>query len=267
MTEVSDDPPRVSVIIPAKNEAKNLREVLPRLPEVHEVILVDGDSVDGTVEVARQLMPDIRVVRQTRRGKGNALVCGFLAARGDIVVMFDADGSADPAEIHRYVQALVDGAQFAKGSRYLPEGGSEDLTLFRSLGNRALNLAVNLLFGTSYTDLCYGYNAFWRDLVPSLQLPHPHLDTHGSDEMIRGDGFEIETMINCRMAKNRVRIVEVPSVEQERIHGVSHLNAVTDGLRVLKTLLLERMLSRSRHSLPRNLSVSHDGSFSPSEAA
>ena len=110
--------PTVSIIIPAKNEADNLRQVLPQLRADHELILIDGNSVDGTIEVAQQLRPDVKIVHQTRKGKGNALACGFLAATGDILVMFDADGSADPHEVSRFVQTLVDGADFAKGSRF-----------------------------------------------------------------------------------------------------------------------------------------------------
>ena len=116
--------PQVSVVIPAKNEAANLRHVLPLLEESYQVILVDGHSVDGTIEVARALRPDVTVVQQTRKGKGNALAAGFLAATGDIIVMFDADGSADPAEIPQFVGALVAGADFAKGSRFAEGGGS-----------------------------------------------------------------------------------------------------------------------------------------------
>src|SRR5438477_4368808 len=85
---------RVSVVIPAINEATNLPYVLPRIPTwVSEVLLVDGRSTDGTVEVARKLLPDIRIVTQRGRGKGDALRCGFEAAAGDIIVMLDADGS------------------------------------------------------------------------------------------------------------------------------------------------------------------------------
>ena len=130
-------PPKISIIVPAKNEARNLREVLPQLPDVHEVILVDGNSVDGTVEAARAALPSVRVVRQTRRGKGNALVCGFEAATGDIIVMFDADGSADPAEIPAFIEAIVNGADVAKGSRFRAGGGSEDITIIRSQTGKA----------------------------------------------------------------------------------------------------------------------------------
>ena len=88
--------PRLSVVIPTLNEARNRPYVLARLPaDVHEVIVVDGHSVDDTIAVARQLRPDVRVVLQTRNGKGNALACGFEAATGDIIAMIDADGSAD----------------------------------------------------------------------------------------------------------------------------------------------------------------------------
>jgi hypothetical protein len=227
--------PTISIVVPVKNEAANLREVLPRLPKVHEVILVDGNSVDGSVEAAREVLPEIRVVRQTRKGKGNALAAGFLAASGDIIVMFDADGSADPAEIPAFVKALVEGADFAKGSRFAVGGGSEDITGLRSLGNHGLNLVANLAFGTRFSDLCYGYNAFWRDLVSVLDLPGLDLPAPASG-MLWGDGFEIETVINCRMAAAEVKITEVGSVELSRIHGESNLRTFSDGFRVLRTI-------------------------------
>ncbi|MCU0114013.1 glycosyltransferase family 2 protein [Curtobacterium poinsettiae] len=154
--------PRVSVVIPARNEARNLEIILPKLPPVYEVILVDGNSVDDTIATAQRVMPGIRVVHQTRKGKGNALACGFEAVTGDVVVMFDADCSADPDEIPRFVQALVEGADVAKGTRYSLGGGSDDITIVRNMGNRGLNLLCNVILGTRYSDLCYGYNAFWR---------------------------------------------------------------------------------------------------------
>src|ERR1700759_5321931 len=118
------DEPRISIVVPALNEALNLSVVLPQLPDVHEVILVDGGSVDGTVMAARRALPSIITVLQARRGQGNALAAGCARVPGDIVVMFDADGSADPAEITRFVEALKGGADFAKGSRFTSGGGS-----------------------------------------------------------------------------------------------------------------------------------------------
>ena len=194
---------------------------------------MDGHSVDDTERVVREVRPDARFLQQTRKGKGNALAVGFAHASGDIIVMFDADGSADPAEIDRFVEALLAGADFAKGSRVLPGGGSTDITRVRHLGNKALTMVTNVSFRTRYTDLCYGYNAFWVDVLPHLYLPLSH---PVSDEMQWGDGFEIETLINCRVAAARLAVTEVPSVELLRIFGASNLHAFRDGLRVLKTI-------------------------------
>ena len=127
-----------------------------------------------TIRSALLTRPDIKIVQQTRRGKGNALACGFAAISGDIVVTLDADGSADPGEIPAFVAALADGAEFAKGTRFDRGGGSQDITRFaRGRAMPALSRLVNLLFGTRYTDLCYGYNAFRVRLLPLLDLP-PH---------------------------------------------------------------------------------------------
>jgi glycosyltransferase involved in cell wall biosynthesis len=229
----------VSVVIPAKNEERNLPHVLPALPAgLHEVILVDGNSTDNTVEVARELLPEIRVVGQSRKGKGNALACGFAACTGDFIVMLDADGSTDPAEIPRFVDALKHGADFAKGSRFMPGAGSSDISRLRQRGNWGLNKIVNMLYGTRYTDLCYGYNAFRRDCLEAINLDAS--DSHDPTIMQWGDGFEVETLINVRVAKAGLRVFEVPSFERNRYFGTSNLNAVSDGFRVLRTIHIER---------------------------
>jgi glycosyltransferase involved in cell wall biosynthesis len=233
-------PPTVSVVIPTLNEERNLPHVFAKLPEdITEVILVDGGSVDRTVAVARELRPDVVVVQQTRTGKGNALACGFAACTSDIIVMIDADGSTDPLEIPRFVAALTGGADFVKGSRFGAGGHSHDITPLRKLGNEGLNLVVNVLFGTRFTDLCYGYNAFWRSVVPSLQLPDTALPRPGDGRKLWGDGFEIETLINIRAAADGLSVTEVSSVEHARIHGESNLNTFRDGTRVLRTIFSE----------------------------
>jgi glycosyltransferase involved in cell wall biosynthesis len=220
--------PMISAIIPTLNEAANLPHVLTRIPScVDEVIVVDGNSIDDTIAVAQALRPDVRVVLQNGRGKGNALACGFAAAHGDVIVMLDADGSTDPAEIPAFIAPLLAGADFVKGTRFALGGASEDITLVRRMGNSVLSGTVNLLFGTRYTDLCYGYNAFWRHCLEDLRVDC--------------DGFEVETLMNVRIARTGLRVEEVPSVEYERLHGVSKLNAVRDGLRVLRTIARERL--------------------------
>lgn len=232
--------PRISIVIPAKNEARNLEVILSELPPVHQVILVDGNSVDDSVATARRVLPSIEVIQQTRTGKGNALACGFAAVTGDIFIMFDADGSADPAEIPAFVDALLAGADVAKGSRFRPGGGSEDITLFRSLGNYGLNWLTNRLLKTRYTDLCYGYNAFWTSVLPRLDLPDTSLPKLEDGRMHWGDGFEIEAVLTCRVKAADLTVTEVPSVEKLRLFGMSNLNAIRDGFRVLRTILHER---------------------------
>jgi glycosyltransferase involved in cell wall biosynthesis len=219
--------PRVSVIIPTLNEARNLPHVLPRIPAwVHEVVLVDGHSTDGTVVVAQALLPTVRIVEVQRRGKGAALRAGFAAASGEIIVMLDADGSTDPAEIPAFLGALLAGADFVKGSRFLQGGGTSDMSYHRAFGNWCFVVASRLLFGGRYSDLCYGYNAFYARVLPFLALD--------------GDGFEIETQMNLRALRVGLKVAEVPSFEADRIHGTSNLHALRDGWRVLMTMLKER---------------------------
>lgn len=220
--------PRVSLVIPTLNEAENLKLLLPRMPEwVHEIIIVDGRSTDGSAEIAASLRSDVRVVLERRKGKGAALRAGFGAATGDLIVMLDADGSMDPEEILLFVAALMSGADFAKGSRFMQGAGTSDMTLFRRLGNLGLTYAVRALFGSSFSDLCYGYMAFWTKHVPLLDC--------------QCDGFEIETLINIRALKSKLKIVEVASFESDRVFGESNLRAIPDGWRVLKTIIRERL--------------------------
>jgi glycosyltransferase involved in cell wall biosynthesis len=248
--------PRVSVVVPALNEERNLPAVLTRIPAGAEVILVDGGSVDRTVDVARRIRPSIVIVTQTRSGKGNALACGFALATGDIVIMIDADGSTDPDEIPRFVAAIESGADYAKGSRFRPGGDSHDITPLRRLGNRGLNGLVNTLFKTAFTDLCYGYNAFRRSVLDHLDLPPTDAPAPAGGKLW-GDGFEIETLINIRVAAAGLRVSEVPSIEAPRLHGESKLSASRDGLRVLRTILSEYYLRgrRRRASVRRTSAV------------
>ena len=195
-----DRRPQVSVVVPAMNEEKNIGPVLSELPEgLHEVILVDGNSRDDTVAAAQRAYPGIRVVTQAGRGKGDALRAGFAAVTGNLIVMLDADGSADPGEIPRFVAG-------ARVRRRLRQG----LALHRGRGQRRHHRPAarrqlvpephgQPLHRTAFTDLCYGYNAFWTRCLPYISLDVP--------------GFEVETLINLRIAAAGMKIVEVPSHE------------------------------------------------------
>lgn len=237
----------VSVVVPALNEARNIGWVLQRIPPyVDEVIIVDGLSHDGTLEVAKQIAPDVIAIRELRRGKGAAMRAGFAAARGDYLVVLDADGSMDPGEIGRYVHALDAGFELVKGSRYLEGGGSTDLTAFRSFGNSALRAVANLLFKTKFTELCYGFFAVRRDCLPRLALD--------------ADGFEIETQTVVHAVSAGLRIAEVPSLETPRLHGESNLHPIRDGLRIMRVLLSVRargIRARGRAAAPSAAATGH----------
>ena len=227
-------PPTISLVIPTLNEGPNLPTVLRGIPEiVDEVIVVDGGSTDGTAEIARGLRPDALVVVDRRPGKGRAMRTGFEHATGDIIVVIDADGSMDPAEIPAFIGALVAGCEVAKGSRFIQGGGTDDMNNLRRAGNWGLRLTARLAFGGRYSDLCYGYMAFWRRVLPVFD---------GT-----ADGFEIETFLNVRALAAGLHVTEVASFERRRLHGESNLRTFRDGFRVLRTIVRERRhLARQR---------------------
>ena len=229
--------PTVSVVIPAKNEARNLAHVLASIPSwIDEIVLVDGQSADNTVAVALQGCPGVRIVNQQGHGKGDALQAGFKACKGEIIVMLDGDGSADEQEIARFVGALVTGADYAKGSRFVSSGGSDDITVGRRFGNWLLIALVNRLFGTRYTDLCYSFNAFWARHLPALGLDCK--------------GLEVQTVLNIRASKAGLWIQEVPSQEHSCMHGESSLRVLRDGWRIATVIIKERLPHRApQHSL------------------
>lgn len=244
--------PTISVVLPAMNEEQNLPWVLGRVPAmVDEIILVDGHSRDNTVSLARRLLPKIRVVRQPHTGKGDAVAAGLLEATCDVIIMMDLDGSMDPAEIPLFVGALLAGADVAKGSRRITGGGSDDLTAARRLGNYALTKFANAVHRSRWSELCFGYAAFWRDSIDYL----------GVDELASqptrppgriwtgpgyGHGFEIEALLFCRARRSKLRISEVSCHEYVRRNGSSNLVTIRDGLRVAIAILKETRWHRSR---------------------
>lgn len=253
ITNVSLRNLRVSLLLPTMNEERNIGWVLGRLPAgLHEVILVDGRSLDRTIAVAQQLRPDIRVLEQKAPGKGAALALGLTAVTGDIAVMIDADGSMDPAEIPGLVGALLAGADVVKGSRATAGGGSRDLSTLRKLGNWSLTIIANRIYHQNWRELCYGYAAFWTDVLPLLDVlgianTYTALgrNTVASVDAVSqapsyGHGFEIEALLFCRAARARLRVAEVFSFEHERRNGESNLATWRDGWRVLTAILRER---------------------------
>ena len=223
--------PNVTVLICTLNEEENLPHVLPRIPEwVDEVILVDGHSTDRTVEVAKKLRPDIKILYQPGKGKGDALRYGIKHASGDLIVTLDADGATPPVEMFRFIKPLLDGYDFAKGTRFI-KGSTERKPWYRILGNFIITLVFDILFLKRYTDLCSGYNAFWEKSIERINL-----DSR--------DGFENEPLIHARVVKAGLKVIEVGYKERARISGEIKERSWRQGTKAIKTILRERFFGK-----------------------
>jgi glycosyltransferase involved in cell wall biosynthesis len=218
---------KVTVLICALNEEESLAHVLPRIPGwVNEVLLVDGHSTDDTVAVAKKLQPNIRVLQQPGKGKGDALRYGMSQAEGEIIVTLDGDGQTDPGEMHRFVDAIQQGYDFAKGTRFR-RPFSRARPIHRILGNWTIALTFNLLFFRLYTDLCSGYNAFRKESIRAIDFFHP-------------DGLADEPLLLARVCKAGLSIVEVAHRDPPRLAGVSKSPSWGQGFRAIRTVVHER---------------------------
>jgi glycosyltransferase involved in cell wall biosynthesis len=226
--------PPVTVLICALNEEPNLPYVLPKIPGwVDEIILVDGHSADKTVEVARQLRPEIKILNQPGKGKGDALKFGVQQAVGEIIVTLDADGETPPEEMNNFICPLLQGNEFAKGSRLFKKRPAK-MPSYRWFGNKVLAITCNLLFRTHFTDICSGYNAFWKSKFLQLDL------TYAINEV----GCSMEQQMIVRARKAGMKVKEVPHTSNGRISGKSVLcnvkQSVIQGIRDWFIIIGER---------------------------
>ena len=206
----------ISVLICTLNEAANLPYVLPKIPDwVDEILLVDAHSVDGTAEIAKKLCPRIRVLYQAGKGKGDALKLGISAAKGEIIITIDADGETPPEYIADFIKPLLDGYDFAKGSRLFRKRPSK-MPGYRWFGNKVLTLTCNILYGTHFSDICCGYNSFWKQEFLKLDL------SYGKSEI----GCSMEQQMIVRAQKAGMKIKEVPINSEGRIAGSSVISGI-----------------------------------------
>lgn len=217
--------PKVSVVICTLNEEANVAGVINKIPKwVSEVILVDGYSTDNTVSVAKQVLPSIRVLYQPGHGKDTAMKYGFRNATGEIIVTLDADGSTDPEQIPMFVSELLNGYDFSKGSRFLD--ADPVMPFHRKIGNKMLALYTNLLYGTKYTDVCCGYNAFWKNCLDKISL----ID----------DQFDYEPVLCVKIKQAGLKVAEVHCRDTGRKTGNSKLPMGTQGFKAVFAILRQR---------------------------
>jgi glycosyltransferase involved in cell wall biosynthesis len=232
----------ISVVIPAKNEEKNLLIVVKQIPRfIDEIIICVSSLSDTSWKVYNDLSNSypVKFIVQSKLGKGAAQKNAINSTIGEVIVLLDADGSTNPSEITNVLNMLIESnLDLVKGSRYLKLGGSDDLTAFRSFGNLILTRIGSLMYGQKYTDLAYGFVAYNRRSLMKLGATK----TDNKFEIFSyGNGFEFETLVLSRMARSKMKIKEFPSYELKRLGGFSNLHAIRDGFRILFTLVFERL--------------------------
>lgn len=219
-------PLTVSLVIPARNEVGSLPNVLRELPMdlLLEVLVIDGHSTDGTADAVRALnLPKVRVVTQHGRGFGMGIQTGIGEARGDLVTIYDADGSYNPAGIGEMYKAINAGNDFVFCSRYRPESGSEDDTLIRLLGNTIFTFLLRLMFRVQLSDALYYY-------CMGKKSAYQYVDPRASD-------FALCIEVPIKVHRMGFRYTEIPMRERPRTAGESKVNAMWDGIRILKTMI------------------------------
>lgn len=216
---------KVTLIIPTRNEEGCIGRVLKEIPRkiVNEIIIVDGHSTDNTVkEVTEQFKKDDKLVNQKGDGYGGAFIEGFKIATGDVIIMMDADGSHNPADIPFIVDKVKEGYEYVMASRYTIGGMSEDDTFIRWFGNQLFTKLTNIVHGTKVTDSLYLFTAITKEGLKKLTL--------------ESLGFEFCTEILVKARKAGLRFAEVPAIERARFNGESKVNAFWDGIKFLKAI-------------------------------
>ncbi|MHB8603117.1 MAG: glycosyltransferase family 2 protein [Nitrosotalea sp.] len=208
---------KVSIIVLARNELKGIQETIPKLKQlpIDEIVVVDGNSTDGTFEECKKM--GIKVIKQKSIGRGNAFREGLRNSTGDVLVFFSPDGNENPDDIPKLISKISEGYDLVIASRFSSQSGSADVTAVRKIANNLTTKVINTLFHGSYTDACNGFRVIKRSAMEKINTD--------------AKWFEIEIQISMRCLKEGFKVTEIPTFEGERVAGGSNLNLFTTGLR------------------------------------
>ena len=213
---------KISIIIPALNEVESIGRVLEEIPKdvADEIIVSDGHSTDGTQELVRKM--GYKVIEQKGEGFGAGVASGIEEAKGDIVIIINADGSQNSKDIPLLLEKIKEGYDLVLASRYLPGAGSDDDTPLHYFGNKMFTFLCNLLYKVGISDSLYFFLAAKKGIFEKIKLKSPD------------SGYAIELPIKVHQAG--FKITEIPSFERKRTRGRAKVNAFRNGLQILLTL-------------------------------
>lgn len=214
---------KISLIIPTRNEAKSLEKSILELPRelISEIIIADGHSTDGTLEIAKKL--GCKAITQEGKGFGLGIRTGLKYVTGDIIVIMDADGSEDPKDIVRLLEKIKEGYDVGWGSRYLRGHKTPDDTWFRYFGNRILTFLARTLHGIEVTDIMYMFAAYKKEIFNKIKL-------ESSD-------FTLCIELPLKVHRAGFKFGEIACSERKRFADKSRVNAVIDGWKFLMAIL------------------------------
>lgn len=226
--------PRVSVVVPARNEAGNISEIFRRVPKMGsstELVFVEGDSQDGTYQVIEKAVADnpgsvCKLLKQGGRGKGDAVRLGFEEASGDVLMILDADLTMPPEDLPRFYEALVSGkGDFINGVRLVYPMEKGAMRFFNQIGNKFFSLAFSWLLGQPIKDTLCGTKILWKkdyEMIAANRSYFGDFDPFGDFDLIFG------------AAKLNLKILDMPIRYRERTYGTTNIQRWKHGLMLLR---------------------------------
>jgi SAM-dependent methyltransferase len=230
-------PPTVSVIVPARNEAGNVQAILARIPEMGtgtEIVFVEGHSTDQTYETIQRAIEENpgrpwRLFRQTGQGKGDAVRLGFAQARGDVLMILDADLTVPPEDLPRFCEALVSGrGEFVNGVRLVYPMEDKAMRPLNFLGNKFFSVAFSWLLGQSIKDTLCGTKVLWRRDYERIAMGRSYFgdfDPFGDFDLIFG------------AARQSLKLIDLPVRYRERTYGETNIQRFRHGILLLRMVL------------------------------